>query len=100
MANALAVVRRLNDVYIGGFEFPEFQFLPQPKTGLNSPSLRKDVGLLVHPESQMSRVLPALWLASCAEKGSEHPLGQAVAKEGEKLIQEWSNGFSADVQGN
>lgn len=60
-------------------------------------SYLKDVGLLVHPESQMSRVLPALWLASCAEKGSEHPLGQAVAKEGEKLIQEWSNGAVTDA---
>ena len=34
----------------------------------------------------MERVLPALFLASCAERGSEHPLGQALAREGEEML--------------
>ena len=29
----------------------------------------------------MRHLLPVLFLASSAERGSEHPLGQAVAKE-------------------
>ncbi|CAE8623514.1 unnamed protein product [Polarella glacialis] len=34
----------------------------------------------------MGELLPVLFLAGCAEKGSEHPLGQAFAREAERLI--------------
>lgn len=50
----------------------------------------KNIGCTAHPDSQMRQVLPALYLASCAEKGSEHPLGQAVARDAEKMLQQWS----------
>lgn len=50
----------------------------------------KNLGCTAHPDSQMRQVLPALYLASCAEKGSEHPLGQAVARDAEKMLQQWS----------
>ena len=42
------------------------------------------------PQAVPGQVLPALYLASCAEKGSEHPLGQAVARDAEKMLQQWS----------
>ena len=37
-------------------------------------------------QSEMQKVLPALFLASSAERNSEHPLGQAVAREGEQML--------------
>lgn len=45
------------------------------------------------------QVLPALYLASCAEKGSEHPLGQAVARDAEKMLQQWSTATEAGKMG-
>jgi cation transport ATPase len=38
-------------------------------------------------------------LASCAEKGSEHPLGQAVARDAEKMLQQWSTATEAGKMG-
>lgn len=58
----------------------------------------KNLGCTAHPDSQMRQVLPALYLASCAEKGSEHPLGQAVARDVERMLQQWSTESTAGDQ--
>ncbi|CAJ1367561.1 unnamed protein product [Effrenium voratum] len=43
----------------------------------------QSLGLTFDSETVWSHMLPALWLAGSAEKGSEHPLGQAIAQEAE-----------------
>ncbi|CAJ1418692.1 unnamed protein product [Effrenium voratum] len=45
----------------------------------------QSLGLTFDSETVWSHMLPALWLAGSAEKGSEHPLGQAIAQEAQRL---------------